>query len=120
MFQHSTCLMPSHCNCEEAQALKRAGREKLNMKVIKLSYRDEPQLIRDLLHQLAVARDHIEGEPEEVLRVWTTPDGLILGFRTEPARKLEPRIDLAENRRPLQKISVDLEKLVEEIVRRRR
>jgi len=89
------------------------------MKMIKLSYRDQSHLIGHLLHKLAIPRDHIEGEPEEVLTLWTTADGSILGFRTEPARKLDPRIDLLQDGCPLEHVPVHLEKLIQEIVRGR-
>lgn len=92
------------------------------MKVIKLSYRDQPELIRRVLKQLLGPRTRyqIEGEPEEMLTLWTTADGLILGFRPEPARKLDPRIDLPENGRPLEEISIYIDELLQEIVGRSR
>jgi len=87
------------------------------MKMIKLSYRDYPELIRDLLNQLQVRRHEVDGEPEQVLTLWIAADGAIVCACPEPACKIDSWVYLSKHSKTINEIDVDWGKLLEELTR---
>lgn len=115
IYQRSEIFWPSDRGSEETRALQRASGEKLKMKMIKLRYRDYPQLIGDLLDQLKVRTHEVDGEAEQMLTLWISPDGSIIAVRPVPARKIDPWIYALHDSKPFDEMPVDWQELVDEL-----
>ncbi len=96
---------------EEAEAAEQARREKLDVDVVELNYRNQPQSIRDLFHQLWPSSHHVDGEAEEVLTLRVAPDGTVLSITPPPTREAKVALVQSKDVEPLEELPVDREKV---------
>jgi hypothetical protein len=77
------------CATEKTGASQRASGEQLNMKVIRLRYRDQADAIDRVLDLARPLRDKVESKAEEVLTLWIASDGVIEGIAPPPRCKYD-------------------------------
>jgi len=103
---------------EEAETLKKARRKKLEVNVIEFDDRDQAQVLGHVSHLLGVCCREIEGEPEEVLALWTAAMASVIAEASEPTSKYHVRINLSHDGCTLDEVIVEREELVEELIGR--
>lgn len=88
IYQRSEIFWPSDrdAGVKEAEPAEQAGREELDVNVVHLNYRDQPNQISDVLEALRVGGNSVDREAEDMLTVRLTPYGEILSLTAPPGR----------------------------------
>lgn len=103
----------SDLNAEKAQAAKEAFGKKLQVQVVELWHRDQPELFCQVCELLGLITYQIKGESKKVLTVSFAADRSVVVRISIPGRESDGVIDLLQKSGALDEVAVDRKESVE-------